>query len=216
MSTTLLLLLAFILSIVYAFNKLSNPEAKHRPSSYRDTACQTTNPDHEFEPSLVDTRPKLGTNEDLKDLDPNTESLTPSPPLFLSEVPLYDPKTKVTYFIPENNILYHPEGLEIPLSVVNRLCKCALEFFEVEVERNGSNGRKEGRNGGTGVRNPSKMTFYVLEDGSCEVRGDGDGEIPEGWVKVPERVVEFLADEVVKWVDGDSSPNDTESVDQKS
>ncbi|KAF3193735.1 hypothetical protein TWF225_009281 [Orbilia oligospora] len=204
MSTVLLLLLAFILSIVYIFNRRPNleTEAKHRPASYRDTACKTTDPDRyqESEPDLVHTPATLETNElDVEDLD------IP----FLSKIPLYNPQTRLTYFIPENVLPYHPEGLEIPISVVNRLCKCALEAFEVEVEESGSGGVlvKDGTTAITEVLNPSKMTFYVLEDGSCEVREDRDEKVPEEWVKVPERVVEFLADEIVKWVDGENIPD---------
>ncbi|KAF3219568.1 hypothetical protein TWF106_006988 [Orbilia oligospora] len=213
-STALLLLLAFILSIVYIFNRRPNlkTEANHRPASYRDTACQTTDLDRyqESEPDLVHTPATLETNElDVEDLG------LP----FLPKIPLYDPQTRLTYFIPENVLPYHPEGLEIPVSVVNRLCKCALEAFEVEAEESASRSN-EAKDGTmainiTEVLNPLKMTFYVLEDGSCEVREDGDEKVPEEWVKVPERVVEFLADEVVKWVDGENIPDNIniESID---
>ncbi|RVD84917.1 uncharacterized protein DFL_003253 [Arthrobotrys flagrans] len=201
MSAFLLLLLAFLLSIIYTFNffhSRPNPQKTCR-ASYVDAACQTTDLDleSEHEPDLAYTPTTPSTNENLEDLDVKIEQLaSPIPPSFPSKIPLYNPQTKLTYLIPENNLPYHPEGLEIPVSVLNRLCKCALESFEVEVE-------EDGLDKGKRLSKPPKMAFYVLGDGSCEVRGDGEGEVPEGWVKVPESVVEFLADEVVRWVDGE-------------
>ncbi|KAK6331668.1 hypothetical protein TWF718_002214 [Orbilia javanica] len=226
MLVSLSLLLVLLLSLFYTFNFLlnrSDPQKTHKPPSYVDSACQTSDLDlaPEQEPDLVHTPTTLETNEcleDLEDLDFSLGELAslnnaidgPSipPNELLSKILVYNPITRLTYFIPENDLPCHPEGLEIPVSVLNRLCKCALESFEAETKQSHLDeaGGRGNISRATEILNSVKMAFYILEDGSCEVLEDTKAEVPHGWVRVPERVIEFLADEVVRWDDAANPP----------
>ncbi|KAK6345924.1 hypothetical protein TWF730_010264 [Orbilia blumenaviensis] len=216
-STILLLIVALPISIAFTwYAKVLRLRAKldawiktGRRLSYEDAACQTTDLDFESEFDGMASTPAAPieyesldaeTELDVQNSDTNSESSR----ALLSKISLYNPKTQLTYLIPASNLPYHPESLQIPMSVLNRLCKCALELYEAEAA-----GRSRRRNTITTKKlNPSRMVFYVLEDGSCEVCQDG-ARVPEEWVQVPERVVEFLADEVVRWIDGESSLGET-------
>ncbi|EPS40217.1 hypothetical protein H072_6017 [Dactylellina haptotyla CBS 200.50] len=95
-------------------------------------------------------------------------------------IPVDNPKTGACDIVPRIS----NEALEIPASIINCIFECALESFEFE------NLVKE-----TGC----SVELYLLPDGSCEMILEGE-DVGEDWVKVPERIIRFLADEVVRWV----------------
>ncbi|KAF3915191.1 hypothetical protein ABW20_dc0106527 [Dactylellina cionopaga] len=130
-------------------------------------------PPHDSSATISDAAKQTGVSH-------NKPANSPPPPLLGNKIPTDDPTTRSCHLVSQ----IPPGSLEIPHSVVDRMCDCALRSFECERLTE---------------ENDSVIALYVLPNGDCEMALDGD-EVPEEWVRVPERVIEFLADAVLSWV----------------
>ncbi|KAF3904556.1 hypothetical protein ABW21_db0202026 [Orbilia brochopaga] len=92
-----------------------------------------------------------------------------------------------------------PEAIVLPDSVIDRICERALHWHEYESQCSPlSRQRLRGTSSKmTAVESWQTGSLYLAGEGRCEIIEFGE-EVPEDAVKIPESVIEFLGDEILR------------------